>query len=523
MDFDKDLFISYAHIDNQSLIPDQEGWISTFHKALAIRLSQIRGTPPKIWRDPKLQGNDYFGDAITEALENAGLLLSIVSPRYIKSEWCIRELQSFCANAAQQTGGLNVGENKGRLFKVVKTYVPREQYPGEFESFIGYEFFEFDAAGRPQEFDKIYGPELERKFYARLNDLAYDIHQTLEILEALSLDTLSSDALSLDTLSEDALSEGNPEPIGINSLLAYPAEPQTNSRKVSGKTIYLAETTFDLNDARDNIRRELTMAGHQVLPEQPLPMTPDFAQRVQENLAHCVMSIHLVSPQSVAQGNESPSSRALQNLLAARSQEQIEIASNCCQEQQDISQILWMPPSVQIGAEDTFLQELQRQPEFISTPLEGLKTIIQDRLVPPAAVAQLSEGRRVYLDCDQRDLDAAEIEPLYEWLEQNVEVVLPDHANTNLSESEALIKQCQGVLIYYGQANGLWLKRRLNALRKSLYDRPQPLVAKAVYLAGPQRPNKQSLSASDVPVIDGLQAFNPGLLEPFLAPLMGGA
>ncbi|MEO1507364.1 MAG: toll/interleukin-1 receptor domain-containing protein, partial [Cyanobacteria bacterium J06633_23] len=92
MDFDKDLFISYAHIDNQSLIPDQEGWISTFHKALAIRLSQIRGTPPKIWRDRKLQGNDDFSNAITEALTNSGLLLSILSPRYLKSEWCIREL-----------------------------------------------------------------------------------------------------------------------------------------------------------------------------------------------------------------------------------------------------------------------------------------------------------------------------------------------------------------------------------------------------------------------------------------------
>ncbi|MEL6229331.1 MAG: toll/interleukin-1 receptor domain-containing protein, partial [Cyanobacteria bacterium J06627_3] len=112
MDFDKDLFISYAHIDNQSLIPDQEGWISTFHKALAIRLSQIRGTPPKIWRDRKLQGNDDFSNAITEALTNSGLLLSILSPRYLKSEWCIRELQTFCNVATEQTGGLNIGENK---------------------------------------------------------------------------------------------------------------------------------------------------------------------------------------------------------------------------------------------------------------------------------------------------------------------------------------------------------------------------------------------------------------------------
>ena len=493
MDFEKDLFISYAHLDNQSLSPEQEGWISIFHKALSIRLSQIRGATPRIWRDRKLQGNDYFSDAITEALASSGLLLSILSPRYLKSEWCMRELQTFCNGATEQTGGLNVGENKGRLFKVVKTYVSRDQYPAEFESFIGYEFFEFDAAGRPQEFNNIYGPELERKFYARLNDLAYDIHQTLEILEALSTD------------SSEQTDDHNGE---------------TNDRP-AGKTIYLAETTFDLSDARDSIRRELTMAGHRVLPAQPLPMTPDFAQRVQESLAQCSMSVHLVSPQRSATGNDSPSSQALQNLLAARSQEQIEIASNCCQEKQNISRVLWMPPSAQIGEEDTFLAELQRQPDFISTPLETLKTIIQDRLAQPD-VPEPDGTRKVYLDCDQRDLDAAEIEPLYEWLEQKVEVVLPDYANTNLSQSEALIKQCQGVLIYYGQANGLWLTRRLNALRKSLYNRPQPLIAKAVYVAGPKRPNKQSLAASDVPVIDGLQAFNPGLLESFLAPLMGG-
>lgn len=497
MDFDKDLFISYAHIDNQSLIPDQEGWISTFHTALTIRLSQLLGSSPRIWRDPKLQGNDFFSDAITETLSNSGLLVSILSPRYLKSEWCMRELRHFCQVAIDQTGGLKIGDNKARLFKVVKTYVPREEYPSEFAAFIGYEFFEFDSAGRPQEFDKVYGPEQERKFYARLNDLAYDIHQTLKILGALNQ------------------SQTAPEPIPAGS---------DSAGKTAGKTIYLAETTYNLNDARDRIRRELTMAGHRVLPDQPLPMTPDFAQRVQENLAQCVMSIHLVSPQSIAtQTDSSPSSQALQNLLAARSQEQVEIAASCCQEQQDISRILWMPPTAQVHG-DTFLEQLQRQPDFISTPLEDLKTIIQDRLVQPAGGAESIAGtsQKIYLDCDQRDLDAAEIEPLYDWLEQKFEVLLPDYETSSLQQSETLLKQCQGVLIYYGQANGLWLKRRLNALRKSLYDRPQPLLATAVYVAGPERPNKQSVAVADVPVIDGLQAFNPGLLEPFLSRLMGG-
>ena len=54
MDFENDIFISYAHIDNLPLAKDQEGWISTFDRALAIRLAQLRGQHPRVWRDPKL-------------------------------------------------------------------------------------------------------------------------------------------------------------------------------------------------------------------------------------------------------------------------------------------------------------------------------------------------------------------------------------------------------------------------------------------------------------------------------------
>jgi hypothetical protein len=32
--FEKHLFISYAHIDNQPLPPKKEGWISRFHATL---------------------------------------------------------------------------------------------------------------------------------------------------------------------------------------------------------------------------------------------------------------------------------------------------------------------------------------------------------------------------------------------------------------------------------------------------------------------------------------------------------
>lgn len=52
--FRKDLFISYAHIDNQPLAPEQKGWISRFHASLEALLSMRLGQAAKIWRMSKL-------------------------------------------------------------------------------------------------------------------------------------------------------------------------------------------------------------------------------------------------------------------------------------------------------------------------------------------------------------------------------------------------------------------------------------------------------------------------------------
>ena len=66
MPFEKHLFISYAHIDNQPLTSEQQGWITRFHKSLEALLSMRMGRKALIWRDEKLQGNDIFADKITQ-------------------------------------------------------------------------------------------------------------------------------------------------------------------------------------------------------------------------------------------------------------------------------------------------------------------------------------------------------------------------------------------------------------------------------------------------------------------------
>lgn len=495
MTFAQDVFISFTHIDNQSLNPNEDGWISTFHKALEIRLSQLRGNEPRIWRDRKLQGNDYLNDTIFDTLTQAALLVSVLSPRYLKSEWCMAELQRFCQEA-HQTGGLRVGDNKARLFKVIKTYLPLEQHPPEFESFLGYEFFEFDDAGRPQEFDRVYGPERERKFYAKLNDLAYDLHQTLELLEAQVARSQST----------------------VNTAPATIVQPSGESSKV----IYLADTTPDLTVDRERIRRELEQAGHRILPEQPLPSEPGaFKQAVCEALTRSHLSVHLLSPYpSGAIGATGQTQEQIYRQLAMiRTRDQVELADRCCQERPDFSRLLWLPPDAGSLEPDEFIMALQNDPNFISTNLEAFKDIIYARLSPPATpdLEVPADGTvQLYLDCDERDLDRPELDPLYEWLDQHFRVILPDYDNRTLSSSEALIQQCEAVLIFYGQASALWLKRRLNALKKTLYGRPKPLLAKAVYVADPA---KQQFSDPEVPMIAGYQGFEPTLLEDFLASL----
>ncbi len=86
MPIETDIFISYAHLDNEVVGAETEGWISCFHRSLEVRLAQLLGHKPRIWRDPKLQGNDYFGDEVSEQLPRVATLIPVLTPRYIRSE-----------------------------------------------------------------------------------------------------------------------------------------------------------------------------------------------------------------------------------------------------------------------------------------------------------------------------------------------------------------------------------------------------------------------------------------------------
>lgn len=485
MPFDTDVFISYAHLDNQPLTTGAQGWVSEFHEALSKRLGEVLGKPPRIWRDPKLQGNDVFADEIEQRFEHSAVLVSVITPRYVESDWCRREVGGFW-QAAEHTGGPVVG-SKARVFKVVKTPVEQARMPPPVQPLLGYEFYRLQTgSGRPLEFNRVYGPDAERDFWVRLNDLAYDLADLLKRLEL---------------------------PVGA------PAGDKP--------TVYLAAATSDLRPQQDALRRELLRHGYGVVPDRELPLLADeLEQTVAQQLKASCVSIHLIgAAYGVVPEGAVDSLPAVQARLAAAR------ASAG-----DLVRLVWIAPGAATddARQRAFIDALRNDPapgrgsDLLETPFEDLKTLALARLRTaeqtevPAPAAAPAAAPRIYLVCDERDLAA--VAPLQQYLfGQGFEVALPafDGDETGLRvDHEGQLRECDALLIYYGAGGELWLRQKLGDLRKLAgLGRAAPLRSAAILVAPPSTSAKERLLTRDAMVIRPSGDGAPAALDPFMAQL----
>jgi hypothetical protein len=487
-EFEDDIFISYAHIDDRPLTEGQKGWISNFHQALETRLAQLLVPEPGVWRDLKLRGNDDFAEKLVSQLPKIAVLVSVISPRYIGSEWCIREMREFYRvskerRVAEQSRGIRI-DDKSCIFKVVKTPVSSENQPPEIQGLLGYEFYQVEKqTGRPRELNPEVDPDTTRSYWRKLDDLAYDIHQLLESLKKSPEGTATQKAIC----------------------------------------VYLAETTFDLRDERDSVRRELQQRGYTVLPDGPLPSNAaDFQNVVREYLKRSRLSIHLIGENyGDIPRTETRSLVYLQNELAAGQSFG-----------PDFSRLIWMP--VDLKATDVrqqqFIEYLQRNSaaqqgaELLQTNLEELKQVIQDKLtakkeVAPAPVTPGSSPH-IYLICDREDVAA--IAPLHKHLyDLGYEPILPsfEGSETELREEHKdNLLLCDACLIYYGASNEFWLRSKLRDLQKIAgYGRTKPMSAKCIYIGPNETEHKRDFRTHDAVVIKNFDNFSPASLTPLLA------
>jgi hypothetical protein len=493
MSFDCDAFISYSHIDNVGLVDGSKGWITNLHRALEIRVGQLLGEKPKIWRDPKLTGNDVFENTLVEQLKRVAVLVTIVSPRYVKSEWTRRELVEFW-KAAEAQGGVTF-HDKARIFKVLKTPISREMDLPELQQLLGYEFFQIDPqSGRVRELDEVFGTDAQRDFWMKLDDLAHDITALLEMLQSESLSAIPG----LQTTRKEA--------------------------------VFLAETTADLKDQREAIRRDLQQHGYTVLPARGLPLAAsEMKTSLEEDLAQSRMSIHLVGKNyGLVPEGSNESLLEIQNELAIERGKQ----------GGDFVRLLWIPAGLQIEDERQLkvIHQLRMDPrmqagaDLLETLFEDLRTVIHERLrddpkLPHQkyCVGSTAEDRgQIYLIYDQRD--SAIVSQYADALfDKGFEVLHPtfegDEADIRQCHEENL-RVCQGVLIFFGSTNEGWVRRKLREVQKSVgYGRTAPLPVVTISCVGAKTSEKERFRTHEAPVILQMDEFSLDSLQPFISHL----
>lgn len=511
-----DIFISYGHLDDEDPAGDVKGWVDLLVERLPRLVSNNLGYLPVIWRDERsLHGNDLLTAAISEGVSNTLLFIPILSPRYVQSDWCRREIQTFCNTPAPP----GMPAHRSRIFKVIKTpllFHLAKQEPEQLRELIGYSFYEMEG-DMPVEFAPEVVPNKDPRYWTALRRLAWDVSNMLATLKHAAAETSAPVVASA--------------PKTTPTVTVTPSVPAAATNGAQ-KFVYLAETTSDLASERELVRDELRQRGYGVLPEEKLPAAElqQIETAVRETLARCALSVHLIGKRYGSTPEDNPRSLVcIQEDLAAQRNTN----------DPNFARLLWMPqglmtPPLEITDErqKEFVTALQNRvgagAELLQTSIEDLKTRIVEKLNPPAKPAAAAKPNRsklkqVYLICENRD--RALVRPIKEYLfKQNIEVItwLDDEAGRTLMDyHHKNLRECDAALVYFGNGDEPWVRKNLEDLEKAFgYGREDDWSASAVYVGAPPNDQKEDFLTHLVPyVIRNYNSFDPNDLRDFVTAL----
>ena len=273
-----------------------------------------------------------------------------------------------------------------------------------------------------------------------------------------------------------------------------------------------------------------------VLPEGDLPVRHpgQFRQAVNEALAQCDLSVHMIAPdRSLVLTGEVHDTVYLQNQMAAE---------RCTQS--DLTRLIWIPEGMTPREDDTLQQqfitmlhcdpEAQKNAEVLTNPVQALIARIHDTLrkldepkkrpaVSPAPAPALARSL-IYLIAHPDDVPM--VEPLREYLFDSGFEVLDPLSDPNATEKEIFeshkmnLIDCDAAIVCFGKAGEFWMRSQLSDAQKAIgWREGKPMRARAIYLGPPDTPPKIRLRSHDYLVLDGRAGFEAKILEPLLEAL----
>jgi hypothetical protein len=496
-----DIFISYARDDDVSPPdrPDKKGFVTFLDESVRYEFRDLGPNRPKIWRDiRRISDGDQFTPELENALKEASILVVVLSPNWMASKWCNRELETF----AKYHDAEGIRE---RIVVVSKHHIEFEQRPELLQGQTGFEFYARnkdpeDIAGDTEFFDR--GEARDERYWQKIKAL-------------------------------------------VARLLKRKPPPVAATYPPSGRTIYVAKPASDMRAGYDRIVCELCGRGHTVVPPpmEDIPLN-SAVEIIDKALSQAEISIHLVGEKAGAAPEDQ---LPMVKLQLARAAEKAGKDGTGKFHRLVWAPSLWTAPAAAGQPE----QETVRHPvdvltrfdrQLSSDKVEGdsLSKFVDfinqhlTAIAQPRPLSALSAGKNgdmsLYLYHSQEDSDYA-LNLAQALQQRQLDALLPvfDGPDAEIkSFNGKQLAQCDAVILCWASASEVWVRAQASALRNwQELGRKQQFSYRAVVAAPPPGVRKKNgkllfprsdidlvvdLSDKPVPTADLLDMLVPAAL-----------
>jgi hypothetical protein len=480
--FKHDVFISYAHVDDEPIAKGEDGWVTTLVSKLRKFLDQYLGQRSSLWIDQQLARHVQITPEVVSRLESTATLVMILSRAYLKSAWCKRERKTFLKVVKERV------RSGSRVFIVERNKVDLQYRPDELSDLIGYRFWIQDALGGAPRTLGVPRPESdEDEYYGILNHLAWELAEELKRLAEVGTE--------LPTLGE--------------------ASRPRESEKAENVTIFLAETTDDLERQRTKLKQSFEQQGFRVVPNVWYPREPHgFREAVAKDLRDAALFVQLLSPV--------PGRR-----LTNTAEESYVSYQHDCAKVRELPIFQWRDPQwdlekISTDVADAFHIRLLDGPSVQARPIrdfirdvigEARRISVAEREIPSH-----TGGAIIFVDVGPRD--RALTTELSNYLTKGgCTVITPleeGRPNEIRKDFEQRVKECEAFIIIYGETANFWVRERIVKAKKLERLRKYPFLGLAVYEGPPKPKDPLNLYDPALEIIHCEEGFDPNKLEPFL-------
>jgi hypothetical protein len=455
-----DIYVSYAHVDNEPLAGVDTRWVTNLITGLKPLLGQKLGRADaySLWMDNTIRAYEAITRHLLEQVQDSAILLLILSPGYVASEWCCRELSTFVAK---------VGKEAGRIFVVERVPVDR---PEALQDILGYKFWVKDESDHPRTLGVPRTTDEEFVYFQRLDTLASQLVEKLKSLRAQS-----------------------------DTAIVPAARSAGTSSSAPRATVFLAEVTDDLQECRAEVERYLQQQNVRVLPDTfyYFPTAEALQQAIDADLRASTLFVQLLSPTMPRRppGMSTPQlqytvAQAVSGLpLLQWRDRKLDLAILT-----DPAQRAFLDTAtvVAIGIEE-FKQYIIQQLEAIEARrLEEEKRQQAASLKRTMRAATLTGDTLVFINTGTEDLSLAR--EIGEMLKEEgfgfslplLENISPMEKRQDLEEN---LVDCDAVIVLYASTSVVWVREQLRYCRRMQGRRERPLKIIAVFSqAAPNKP-----------------------------------